>query len=318
MSVRDEMRQAAIQHLPAFPRALFLLHNFYDVKVDTIADCLATDRTGVLACLAEARALIHRYHPHAQPDRFDQADADLPAARLEQRLRQEYRGRLETAFAESGYAGVVVWPDQSADIAADEEVAAAFVLSFLPADLRRAVIGSRRPGTAMVELWRFAAPWRRILRDRLLRATNELHCSGWEPFDIWLANRIAPDRHYPGGYAEYRRLRRRLPEEVTPPQGGWLLPHWPDDADRGHRFNSLPGLTQDVYALFHCYGRNSHEIAKRLGIARRSVRQRLRSAVYAIGGWPVPSFFETLSFDLKRRWARLKRQGRGVRIALRD
>lgn len=318
MSVRDEMRQAAIQQLPAFPRALFLLHNFYDVEVDTIAESLTADRRGVIACLAEARALIHRDHPHAQPDRLDPTDAGLPAVRLEQRLRREYRARLETAFTESGYVGAVAWPDQSADIAADEEVAASFVLSFLPADLRKAVRGSRRLGTPMVELWRFAPPWRRILRDRLLRVTSELHCSGWETFGIWLANRIAPDRHYPGGYVEYRRLRRRLPEEMTPPQGEWLVPHWPEDADRQLRFNGLPGLTQDAYALFHCYGRNSHEIAKRLGITRWSVRQRLRSAVYAIGGWPIPPFFETLSFDLNRRWERLKRHGRGVWTALRD
>lgn len=318
MSIHDEMRRAAIQRLPALPRALFLLHNFYDVDAGTMAERLAVDREGILACLAEARALIHRHQRHARADRFDPASEGLLIVPLEQQLRREYRAWLETVFAESGYAGAVAWPVPSVDIAADEEAAADFVLSCLADDLRKAVAGSRRRDTAMADLWRFVLPWRRILRDRLLRVTNELHCSGWEPFDIWLANRVAPERHYPGGYAEHRRLRRPLPEEMTPPQGEWLLPHWPEDAERQHRFDSLPSLTQDVHALFHYYGRNSHEIAKRLHITRRSVKRRLHRIIYVMCGWPTPSIVRTLRFELNWRWERLKRQGRGIWAALRD
>lgn len=318
MSIRDETRRAAIQRLPALPRALFLLHNFYDVDAGTMAERLAADREGILACLAEARALIHRYQCHASADRFDPANEGLPIVPLEQRLRREYRAWLETAFAECGYAGAVVWPDPPVDIAADEEAAAAFVLPFLADDLRKAVAGSRRPDTAMADLWRLVLPWRRILRDRLLRVTDELNCSGWEPFDIWLANRIAPERHYPGGCVAYRRLRRPLLEETTRPQGEWLLPHWPEDAERQLRFDSLPSLTQDVYALFHCYGRNSHEIARGLHITRCSVKRRLHRIIYVMCGWPVPSIVQTLCFELNWRWERLKRQGRGIWAALRD
>jgi hypothetical protein len=314
MSVRDETRCAAIQSLPAFPRALFLLHNFYDVGADTMAEMLAADRAGILACLAEARALIHRHQCYASAARFDPTNEGVLIAPLEQRLRREYRAMLETAFAECGYAGAVAWPNPSADIAIDEEAAAAFVLPFLADDLRKAVAGSCRPNTAMVDLWCFVLPWRRIMRDRLLLVTSELHCSGWEPFDIWLANRIAPERHYPGGYVEYRRLRRPLPEEM----GEWLLPHWPEDAERQRRFDSLPRLTQDVYALFHCYGRNSPEIAKRLPITRRSVKRRMHRAIYIMCGWRLPSIFETLGFELNLRWERLRRQGRGIWTVLRD
>lgn len=237
-------------------------------------------------------------------------------APLEQRLRREYRVGLENAFAESGYAGAVAWPGPSADIAADEEAAAAFILSFLADDLREAVAGSHRADIAMVDLWRFALPWCRIGRDRLLRVTDALHCSGWEPFDIWLAHRIAPERHYPGGYAIYRRLRRPLPKEMTRTGEGWLLPHWPEDTKRQRRFNSLPSLTQDVYALFHCYGRDSHEIARRLHITRRSVKRRLHRAMYILCGWPLLSILGTLRFERNWRWACLKRQVRGIWTAL--
>jgi len=313
MPLLDDMRREAIQNLPPLPRVLFLLHNFYDVDVDVMAQSLAADRLAVLACLAEARDLIHRYRRYALPERPN----PTLTARLEQRLRDEYRDRLETVFAECGYRGAVTWPDPSTEIAADEEAAAVFILAFLPAALREAVAASRRPGTATTDLWHFALPWRRILRGRLLRVANELQCSGWEPFDPWLANRIAPDRHYPHGLPGYRRLRRPSPQELDP-QEEWSWPHWPNDEDRQQRFDSLPDLTQGTYVLFHLYGRNSHEIAQRLGISRGSVQRRIRRATYNMAGWPLPSLCSTLRFEFDWRWDRMKRQSRGVWAALRD
>jgi len=307
MPLLDDMRREAIQNLPPFPRTLFLLHNFYDVDVDFMAQSLAADRADILACLSEARALIHRYRPYARPERFDPADAGVPITRLERRLRLDYRAQLETTFAGCGYRGAVAWPDPSADITADEESAAALIVSFLPASLRKAVAVSRRPGTAIADLWHFALPGRRILRGRLLRVANELHCSGWEPFDTWLANRIAPDRHYPHGLPEYRRLRRPSPQELDPPQEQWSWPSWPNDEDRQQRFDSLPDLTQGAYVLFHLYGRNSPDIAQRLGISRWSVQRRIRRATYRMADWPLPSLFSTLRFELGWRWDRMKR-----------
>jgi hypothetical protein len=318
MPLLDDMRREAIQNLPSFPRTLFLLHNFYDFDVSMMVQSLAADRVEVLACLAEARSLVYRYRRDARPERFDPADAGLPIARLERRLREEYRAGLEAVFAGCGYRGVVAWPDPSTDITADEEAAAAFILSSLPAPLRKAVAASRRPDTPTAELWRFALPWRRILRGHLLHIANEIHCSGWEPFDTWLANRIAPDRHYPHGYAEYRRLRRPSPQELDPPQEEWSWPHWPNDEERQQRFDSLPDLTQGAYVLFHLYGRNSPEIAQRLGISRRSVQRRIRRATYNMAGWPLPSLFSALRFELDWRWDPMKRQSRGVWAALRD
>jgi len=318
MSWLNDMRHEAIRNLPAFPRTLFLLHNFYDVDVDIMAQNLAADRVEILACLSEARAVIHRYRRCARPERIDPADAGLPVARLERRLRLDYRAGLEAVFAGCGYRGAVAWPDPSTDIAADEEAAAVFILASLPAPLRKAVAASRRPGTATADLWRFSLPWRRLLRDRLLRVANELHCSGWEPFDAWLANRIVPDRHYPHGLPGYRRLRRPSPQELDPQQEQWSWPSWPHDEERQQRFDSLPDLTQGAYVLFHLYGRNSPEIAQRLGISRGSVQRRIRRATYNMAGWPLPSLCSTLRFEFDWRWERMKRQSRGVWAALRD
>ncbi len=139
MSVRDETRRVAIERLPALPRALFLLHNFYDVDAEAMAEMLVVDRAGIFACLAEARALIYLHQCHASAARFDSTNEGVLIVPLEQRLRREYRAKLETAFAECGYAGAVAWPHPSTDIAVDEEAAAAFVLSFLADDLCKAV-----------------------------------------------------------------------------------------------------------------------------------------------------------------------------------
>jgi AraC-like DNA-binding protein len=222
MSWLNDMRREAIRDLPAFPRTLFLLHNFYDVDVDVMAQSLVVDRGEILACLSETRSLIHRYRPYARPERFDPTNAGLPIARLERPLREEYRAGLEAVFAGCGYRG------------------------------------------------------------------------------------------------EYRRLRRPSPQELDPPQEQWSWPHWPNDEERQQRFDSLPDLTQGAYVLFHLYGRNSHEIAQRLGISRRSVQRRIRRATYCMAGWSLPSLSLTLRFELDRRWEHMKRQSRGVRAALRD
>lgn len=305
MSPDEERRASAMRALPALPRALFRLHNFYDVDLDTLAQGLATDRAGILACLAEARAMIHRYSPWSSRTRFDPDDIDPAVAQLEHRLRREYRACLQGAFVESGYAGAVTWPDPSTGLEADEEAAAAFIVSSLRASLRRAVARSHRPDVATVDLWRRTWRWQAILRDRLLEVTSELGCSGWQAFDIWLADRVAPDRHYPGGYVHYQRRRRPLPEEMPAFEGG-LSPEWPEIMQR--RFDSLPDLSQEIYILFHGYGRNSHEIAKRLGISRRDVRRRLRRAIYVIFDWPIPSFAWNISFHLRMSWKRRKEQ----------
>ena len=319
MSYLDKQRCAAMDSLPVLPRGLFRLHNFYDVDAEAMAEGLIADVESILLCLAEAPALIHRHNPNEGPDRFDSEKAGLPIAQLETRLRREYRERLESNFAESGYAGNIEWPDPFTDITADEEAAAAFVISFLSRPLRVAEARSRRTNIATVDLWRFAPPWRRLLRRRLSRITDAVRCAGWVPFDVWLANQIAPNRHYPHGYVLYQRRRRPLPDETivaSPAQKENCAPQAPSEAQR--RFNTLPSLTQDAYLLFDHYGRSIDEISMQLGVGRRSVNRRIRRAIYAIGGWPLPSLVRTIGFELEWRWERLKRQCRSVLIALRD
>lgn len=255
--------------------------------------------------------MIHGHYPDAPKPRFNPDESGLPITLLERRMREDYRDHLQATFTEAGYSGVVAWPDLSTTIKADEEIAAVFVLSFLSAPLRKAVARFTRPGVAMVDLWRSVLPWRLRSRRRLLDVANELHCSGWQPFDIWLANRIAPDRCYPDGIVSLPRLRRPLPE------AGWFLPCWPEDQDRQRRFDGLPSLSQEAYALFHGYGRNSPEIATRLGISRRSVSRRLRRVLYVVAGWPVPSLPWSISFHLRMGWGYRAGQVRRAWSALR-
>lgn len=214
MNYDDKRHAAAIDALPALLRTLFRLHNLHDVDLVTIADKLATDEASILACLADARAMIHRHLPSLLGKRHDPAHVGLIVTRLEQRLRQDYRASLEAAFAESGYAGAVPWPDPATTIEADEEAAATFVVTFLRAPLRIAGERSTKAGVATVDLWEHTPPWRRVLRDRLSQVRSEIRCSGWQAFDIWLADRIAPDRYYPSGIVHRQRLRRPLPEEL--------------------------------------------------------------------------------------------------------
>ena len=311
----DKMRLAEMNRLPALPGALFRLHNFFDADVETMAQRLVTDKESILLCLAEARTLIHANTPYGGTDRFDAEEAGLPIALLERRLRREYRQHLESNFAASGYAGEIKWPAPSTDIVTDEEAAATFVVSFLSASFRSAAAKSREVDVATVDLWRFVPPWRRILRRRRLHIADALGCAGWMRFDVWLARRVAPDRHYPHFYTLHQRRRRPLPDETN------AIPSLQDDArsreapsEAQRRFDRLPGLTQDAYILFETYGRSVDEISKRLGIGRRNADRRIRRAIYAIIGWPLPSPVWTLSFELKLRWKRLKRQCRDVLI----
>lgn len=319
MTNLDRKRCAAIHSLPALSCALFRLHNFYDVDVDAMAEGLITDKESILFCLAEARALIHGYNPYGGADRFDPEKTGLPIARLETRLRREYRQWLQSSFAESGYVGEIDWPGPLTDITADEEAAAAFIGSFLSASLRAAVAKSQRANIVTVDLWRSALPWRRFLRRRLLRITDAVRCAGWVPFDAWLANRIAPDRHYPQGYSMHQRRRRPLPEALpatAPTRVETCAPQAPSEVQR--RFDSLPSLTQDAYVLFENYGRSVEEISRRLGLGRRSVDRRIRRAIYAIMGWPMPELAWTIGFELRLQCQCLKRRCRGVLAAMRD
>src|SRR3546814_1051389 len=62
--LNNRCRIAAIRRLPALPRTLFLLHNFYGVDVDAIADRLGPDRTRIAACPVDAR---DRQSPRLNP-----------------------------------------------------------------------------------------------------------------------------------------------------------------------------------------------------------------------------------------------------------
>src|SRR3546814_10040661 len=99
--LNNRCRIAAIRRLPALPRTLFLLHNFYGVDVDAIADRLGTDRTRIAACLVDARRIVWA------PIRFaDDVPGMGPAPlELEARLQREYRQSLQAAFADSGSHG---------------------------------------------------------------------------------------------------------------------------------------------------------------------------------------------------------------------
>jgi DNA-directed RNA polymerase specialized sigma24 family protein len=318
MSFEEDRRTAAIRALPVLPRTLFLLHNFYDVDIAAIAKTLGADEDSVHACLTAARSAIHRHWPGMPIEPCDLHGGDERSIELEQRLRREFRASLETAFNECGYAGKVAWSNPSASVENDEEAAATFIVSFLHPSLRAAVTRASRPGIATADLWRHAPWWQRGLRRLLLQVTSELRCSGWEHFDIWLAARIAPDCHYPSGIMSSPRLRRPLPEEIDPRQNGYWLPAWPDDPERQSRFDHLPELTQLVYGLFQINGRNSHEIARRLGIRRSSVRRRLHKAIYAVAGWAYPNIAWKILFAAEGKWIRRKSQIQRAWAAFRE
>lgn len=290
----DHRRSTAIDRLPVLPRALFLLHNFYDVGLGAMADTLGEDHDTIVACLVDARAIVRAHVcytelvPSIRPS----------TAALQARLQRDYRQALESAFAESGYPGDVAWPIAAPDIAADQEVAAAFVVAQLPAALRRAVARSRRSDVAVVDLWRFVWPWRMFLRRELLRVADALQCAGWEPFDEWLAERLMPGRRYPHGYEEYRRRRRPLPDERPLTEAEKNGAEIADTVQIPERLAGEPELTRQVWILFHLYGRPYEEIARRLGISRRRVERLRERADYATIGMSYPSFGERIRFEL--------------------
>lgn len=311
--VGEQLRREAIAALPALPRALFSLHNFYDVGVERMAEALSTDSDTIAACLAETRAMIHGYRPYAPATRLDPAGTGVPIARLERRLRRAYRDSLTASFTLSGYGGAIEWPEADADIATDEDAAAAFIITLLGLSFRSAVTGARRSHVAIVDLWRVAWPWQRRRRARLLSVTDVVRCSGWRAFDEWLADRIAPELHYPHGYPDYRRLRRPLRGEAGAPSDD----EGPAEMQTTARFDQLDSLTRDAAILFHRYGRGSDEIAQRLGIGRGSVKRRVRRANYAMIGRPYPSLVSRIASDLRYRRDRLRRLCRDISEVLR-
>lgn len=293
----DRRRGAAIDRLPALPRALFLLHNFYDVDVDAVAAALGADRAHIAACLTDARAIVRAHICYTEPVPGVGPATDA----LRTRLQQEYRQALEAAFAESGYPGVVEWPDPMADIAADQEAAAAFIVAGLSAALRKAVTRSHRAGVATADQWRFVAPWRRVRRRRLLRVNDALHCAGWQPFDEWLAEGLVPDQRYPQCYVVHRRRRRPLPEERPPTEAEQDGEEIADIVQIPERLVEQPELKRHVWIFFHLYGRPCDEIARLLGISRRRVKRLREQAEYAIIGKPYPSLAFRIRFALMRK-----------------
>src|SRR3546814_3375748 len=115
--LNNRCRIAAIRRLPALPRTLFLLHNFYGVDVDAIADRLGTDRTRIAACLVDARRIVWAHI------RYAIAVPGMGAAplELEGRFTRENRQSLKAAFAVTGHPGGVSLPDPMASMAADLE-----------------------------------------------------------------------------------------------------------------------------------------------------------------------------------------------------
>jgi DNA-directed RNA polymerase specialized sigma24 family protein len=290
-------RSAAIEQLPALPRALFLLHSFYGVDVDAMAERLGADRARIAACLADARVILWAHVSYAN----DAPAMSAATLELEARLQREYRYSIEAAFAESGYPGEVAWPEPMADMAADQEAAAAFIIAQLPAVLRRAVARSRRAEVATVDQWRFVAPWRRVRRRRLLRVNDALHCAGWQPFDEWLATSLVPEQRYPQGYSVHRRRRRPLPEERPMTEAERNGEEVADIVQIPERLTRQPELTRHVWIFFHLYGRPYDEIARLLGISRRRAKCLRERAEYAVIGQPYSSLAFRIRFALMRR-----------------
>lgn len=286
-------RIEAVESLPPLPRTLFLLHNFYGVDVGTIADILGEDQDIIAACLADARTIVRAHVCYTEPV----PNVGPSTAALQVQLQQDYRRWLETAFAEAGYPGTVDWPIPD-DITADEAAAATFIVALLPAFMQRTVARSRRGDVATVDLWSTVWLFRRCRRRLLLRVTEALRCAGWEPFDIWLAERLMPGRRYPHGYAEHRRRRRLLPEERPLTEVETNRAEIADSVQIPERLADQPERMRQVWILFHLYGRPYEEIARRLGISGGCARRLREQAEYAIGGWPYPSLVQHIRFDL--------------------
>ncbi|KTE07143.1 MULTISPECIES: hypothetical protein [unclassified Sphingopyxis] len=294
MTGHDERRRNAILSLPALSRALFLLHNFYGVEIGEMAGELGVNRDIIHTCLADARAIVRAHVCYTDPV----PGIGSATAALQARLQRDYRQTIAAAFAESGYPNNIAWPDPIADIAADEEAATAFLVAQLSALLRKAVVRSRRAGVAAVDQWRFVGPWCRRRRDRLLRVNDALRCSGWQPFDEWLADRMVSDHRYPHGYADFRRRRRPLPEERPMTAAEADGDEIADTVQIPVRLVEQPELTRHVWIFFHHYGRSYEEIGRRLGIGRADVERRRAQAEYAILGADYPSLASRICFKL--------------------
>src|SRR3546814_15490592 len=119
--LNNRCRIAAIRRLPALPRTLFLLHNFYGVDVDAIADRLGTDRTRIAACLVDARRIVWAHIRYAD----DVPGMGAAPLELEARLQREYRQSLQAAFPAHGYPGQGSWPHPNAPIGGGPATAAA-------------------------------------------------------------------------------------------------------------------------------------------------------------------------------------------------
>lgn len=213
MIFHDRIRVEALRALPTLPRVLFDLYAFDNIDPAEMVRGLGADIASITLCLAEARGMIVARRLHQPPRRFDPATVGRPIAQLEQNMRQHYRQWLEAMMTASGYWGTIQWPDLSVDDDAEREAVAALVLSGLPAKIRRAVERSHNAHGIAGMFQRYVPPWRTVMRHHLDRLGREVGYSGWLPYDVWLANRIAPDRHYPDGLPVPRVIRRPLPDE---------------------------------------------------------------------------------------------------------
>lgn len=314
MDYDDERHAAAIGALPALPRALFRLHNFYGVEIGLMADTLATDADDILTCLADARAMIDRQFPIWACKRPTSADMNPRTMDLERRLMLDYRASLEAAIADCGRAGTIPWPEPPTSIEADSEVAARFIIRFLHPPLQRAHTRSSSPDIATVDLWRHAPRWRWRYRDHLLQLANEIRLSGWQAFDIWLADRIAPDLLYPSRLDLPKTLRRPLPEELDPAQQGHDVIYWPDHPAIQRRFDRLPERTLLIYSLNRIYGRSYAEIGRRFAISRKQVFAHMVRAIGACTG-SRHSLAEDITYQSKVLWRLLKRKARARWVA---
>jgi DNA-directed RNA polymerase specialized sigma24 family protein len=310
MDYDDERHAAAIGALPTLWRTLFRLHNFYGVDIALMANTLATDEASILACLNEARTMIDRQFPIWERQHPMPPSAGSPAICLEQRLRLDYRASVEASFAEGGYAGAVLWPAFSESSHADEEAAALFILTFLRQPLQMAYARSAKPGVAMIDLRRHIPSWRWVQRRRLREIASEIYCSGLRSFELWLAYRISPDLHYPSRLLILPHRRRALPKELDPRREGYHMPYWPNDAAKQQRFDRLPAVTQHVAALTLLYGRSHYEIARRLGISRRSVARHHRSAIVAIAFRHRRPMVKEIVHGTRLGWRLLRRKAR--------
>lgn len=304
MIFHDRSRIEALRGLPILPRVLFDLYAFDDIDPAEMARGLGADIASITLCLAEARGMIVARRLHRPLCRFDPATIGGPIAQLEHDMRRQYRQWLEATMIASGYDGAIQWPALSVDDDAEREAIAALILPDLPAKVRRAVARSGPRGIAAM-VWRYVPPWRTVMRHHLDRLAREVRHSGWLPYDAWLANRIAPDHHYPDGLPIPRVVRRPLGHEETPvDHAEEESVYSPVPIEKQERFDRLPVLTRQAYFLLRHYGRTADEIAERLGIGRWSVKRRIRIALFVVITGAPPPIWHTVSFEFKLQWRR--------------